>query len=168
MHEQAYAWVAQHATGEKVAVLDIGGRNINGTVVDLFPAADPYVTLDVRDGAGVDIVADAADWEPDRQYDIVVCCEVFEHTSMWPEIIATAYKALVPGGLFIATMAGPGRPEHSAVDGLWRLHEFEHYANIEPGELSAALKAAGFEHVMTDQRRRPADVRCTARRPLTV
>lgn len=164
MHPEAMAWVREHATDELVAVLDIGGRNINGTCRELFPSAD-YTALDIRPGAGVDIVADASSWTPDKAYDVVVCTEVFEHTSVWREICRTAFQALKPGGQFIATMAGPGRPEHSAVDGEWRLLDGEHYANIDPDDLRETLHALGFVDVTVNYQPQPADTRAVATRP---
>lgn len=168
MHAEAYQWVTKHATPDKVTVLDIGGRDINGTVSDLFPNATVYRVLDIADGLNVDIIADAATWTPDREYDVVVCCECFEHTQLWREICATAYRACRPGGLFIATMAGPGRSEHSAVDGRGRLYPGEHYANIHPRELLDVLTACRFVDIEVDQQVRPSDVRCVATKPGSV
>lgn len=164
MHAEAHSWVAQYRSDESVTVLDIGGRNINGTTRDLFPHAD-YTTIDIAAGEGVDIVADAGGWVPDREYDLVVCTEVFEHTASWPQIIATAFKALRPGGQFVATMAGPGRPPHSAVDGGWTLHPGEYYGNVAPEDLRRTLEEAGFVVLAVDRRSTPADVRCAATRP---
>lgn len=165
MHTEAFAWVQRHATTEPVKVLDIGGRNINGSVRDLFPNATVYTALDIRVGDGVDVVADAATWTPDREYDVVVSCEVFEHTGSWPQICATAFKACAPGGVFIATMAGPGRPAHSAVDGGWELHPGEYYGNVDPGRLERELKTCGFLDITVDQQFSPADVRAVAVKP---
>lgn len=164
MHREAMDWVRRYAFPNPGAVLDIGGRDINGTVRGLWPGADPYVSLDIAPGPGVDIVADAATWAPDRAYDVVVCCEVFEHTPVWPEIIGTAYDALRPGGLLVITTAAPGRPEHSAVDGGLQLHPGEWYANIDPARLQWHLEAVGFADIVVDVQRRPADVRAVARR----
>lgn len=168
MHTEAYAWVQQHATTEPVTVLDIGGRNINGSVKDLFPNATSYTAMDIREGDGVDVVADAATWTPDREYQVVVCTEVFEHTDSWPDICATAFKACAPGGRFIATMAGPGRPEHSAVDGGWRLHPGEYYGNVDPDRLRSVLEDCGWRDVVVDQQHSPADVRAAATRQVEV
>jgi hypothetical protein len=165
MHDAAYQWVARHATTDPVAVLDAGGRNINGSPRDLFPAADPYVVLDVRPGDGVDIVADAALWSPDREYDVVVCCEVFEHTDVWPQICEMLFAALRPGGMAILTMAGPGREPHSALDGGPMLHDGEYYANVAPGELQQALESCGFTGVVVDYQPAPADTRAVAFKP---
>lgn len=163
MHPEAHAWVKRHAP-KAARVLDIGGRDINGNVRDLFPGAE-YVSLDIAPGPNVDIVADASTWTPDQEYDVVVCCEVFEHTEAWPGICQTAFKACTPGGWFIATMAGPGRPVHSAVDGGWRLHEGEHYENVQPARLRVVLEDCGWAGIVVDRQERPADVRCVARKP---
>ncbi len=165
MHTEAYAWVQRHATNEPVTVLDIGGRNINGSVKDLFPNAASYTAMDIREGDGVDVVADAATWTPDREYQVVVCTEVFEHTASWPQICQTAFKACASGGMFIATMAGPGRPSHSAVDGGWRLHPGEYYGNVDPNRLRHELEDCGFLAVLVDQQFSPADVRSVATKP---
>jgi hypothetical protein len=158
--------VTQHATAERAAVLDVGGRNINGSPRDLFPGADPYVTLDILPGDGVDIVADAATWTPDREYDVAVCTEVFEHTQSWPQIARTIFAALRPGGLAILTMAGPGRAPHSALDG-GPLRDGEYYANVSPGDLEVALKECGFTDVIVDYQPAPADTRAVALKPLS-
>jgi SAM-dependent methyltransferase len=164
VHAEAFAWVEQYRTDAPVAVLDIGGRNINGTPRPLFPNATVYTVLDIAPGDGVDIVADAAKWEPDRSYDVVVCCEVFEHTDVWPAILRTAYCALKRGGVFITTMAGPGREVHSAVDGGPVLYDGEHYANVEAADLEAELKAAGFRDVVVHEQTTSCDVRAVAYR----
>jgi len=165
VHQQAFEWVAAWADTAAASVLDLGGRDVNGSVRSLFAATETYTVVDILPGDGVDVVADAATWAPDREYDLVVCCETFEHTAVWPGICQTAFKALRPGGLFIATMAGPGRPEHSAIDGMFRLHPGEYYANVKPGALRRALDELGFTRVLVDQQFAPADVRCTAVRP---
>jgi len=158
------AWVERYRTDEPVAVLDLGGRNINGTPRPLFPNATAYTVLDIAEGEGVDIVADAATWTPDRRYDVVVCCEVFEHTYVWPRILRTIYAALVDGGQVIATMAGPGRAVHSAVDGGPFLYEGEHYANVQASVLVDALAALGFRDVVVDEELNSHDVRAIAYR----
>ena len=165
MHREAYEWVRRHADPDSPSVLDIGGRDINGSVRDLFPGAGFYLSLDLVDGPGVDLVADAATWQPDVQFHTVVCCEVFEHTPHWPQICHTAFQALRPGGELILTTAGPGRPVHSGVDGGSVLKPGEHYANIDPGELRRTLVDVGFVQVTVDWQPWPSDVRAYARRP---
>ena len=163
MHAEAYEWVRTYATDEPVEVLDIGGRNVNGTSRDHFLNATRFTVIDIADGPGVDVVADAATWTPDREYDVVVCTEVFEHTDVWPDICRTAYKACKPGGRLILTMAGPGRGGHSAVDGA-HLRPGEYYGNVEPFRLREVLEECGWADVFVDSQVSPADVRAVATR----
>lgn len=169
MHNEAFAWIAEHATDYRVhvdgtvRVLDLGGRDINGSARKAFPDTD-YTVLDILPGEGVDIVADASTWQPDRAYDYVVAAEIFEHTAAWPAICRTAYKALHFDGKFIVTTAGPGRSPHSAIDGMLPLRPGEHYANIPGFELERVLKEAGFVDVVVDCQPDPADTRAVATR----
>ena len=155
-------WIAKHATTESVAVLDLGGRDLNGSPRGLWPNATVYTVVDILPGEGVDIVADAATWQPDRQYDVVCAAEIFEHTAVWPAICRTAYKALHFDGTFIVTTAGPGRPPHSSIDGMLPLRPGEHYANVPGFELERVLKETGFNNVVVDCQPNPADTRAVA------
>ena len=67
MHAEAYEWISRYGTDKSVAVVEFGARDLNGSMRDLFPNADPYRTLDILPGPGVDIVADAGSWEPARE-----------------------------------------------------------------------------------------------------
>lgn len=158
-------WVAKWATAEPVAVLDLGGRNINGTPRPLFPNAILWSCLDILPGPGVDIVADGATWNPAGQvWDVVIACELFEHTPVWPAICRTAYAACRPGGRFIITTAAPGRPVHSGIDGQFRLYPGEHYANVPASELERVLLECGWRDVLVDSQPVPADTRAVATR----
>lgn len=148
MHQQAYEWVAAHKTDAKVSVLDIGGRNINGTVRPLFPRAD-YTAIDLLEGDGVDVVGDVVEWRSRRKFDVVVCCEVLEHTPGWREVLGSAYARCSPGGKLIVTCAGPGRAPHSARDG-GPLHPGEFYANVSPQQLERELTQAGWKDIVVD------------------
>lgn len=161
MHGEVIEWVRQWATADEVDVLDIGGRDLNGTTRHLFPNAR-YTVLDLRPGKGVDVVADAATWTPDRAYDVVLCTEVFEHAENWRDIVRTAYDALKPGGRFIATCAGPGRAPHSGIEAT-AITAGEYYANVSVAELSDALTSAGFLAPLAQQLR--LDTRAVAHRP---
>lgn len=157
MHEQVLSWVAQFRTDDDLAVLDIGGRNLNGSTRPLFPNAKPYHVLDLRPGPNVDFVADAADWRPvpgvagRHWYDLVLCTETFEHAKRWPDIIATAYAALRPGGWLVFTCAGPGRPPHSGIEPVWGLIDDEWYANVSPDEIRVELERQGWTDIEARQ-----------------
>lgn len=162
MHDEAMAWVAKFATDAPIEVLDLGGRDVNGSVRSLFPEATAYRVVDILPGDGVDVVADASVWEPDRQYDMVLATEVFEHTAVWPGICRTAYKALKRQGIFVVTCAGPGRLQHSAIDGGAVLYPGEHYANVPAHELERVLRETGFVDIIVDSQPSPADTRAVA------
>jgi Methyltransferase domain len=166
VHGEAYQWVAEHADYRSgISVLDIGGRNINGNTRDCYPNADSVTVVDILPGDGVDIVTNAATWIPDREYDLVVCTEVFEHAEEWRDICKTIYAALKPDAWVILTMAGPGRDAHSGHDGQFRLMPGEYYGNVDPMELDDCLNDCGFDDVLVDVRTSPADVRAVARKP---
>lgn len=136
MHSQVLDWVSESVewwkskTKDKNSVLEFGSLDINGSVRSILePISDRYIGIDPAFGKGVDIVADASVFRDTELFDIVVCCEVFEHTPKWPEIVRNAHRNLKPSGLFIATMAGEGRPPHSAIDeNPIRPHEY--YGNV--------------------------------------
>lgn len=147
MHEGARRFIAGTVACfglELGSVIDLGGRDINGTVHSLF-VTKPFV-IDIAPGPGVDVVADAADWVPDREFDVVLCTEVLEHTPRWPGIIRTAHNALRPGGVLILTCATHGRPPHGAAT-TFPL-EGEYYANVDPDAVALALDGRGFRQRM--------------------
>jgi hypothetical protein len=165
MHTAAHQFVA-----EKVAalvppgsVVEIGSRDINGTIRDLFPAVDRYVGLDLFPGPGVDWIGDAREYEPESPPDLVVCCEVFEHMAEWPGMVRRVADWLAPGGVLIVTCAGPGRRPHSAIDGGWKLYEGEHYLNVSALRLADVMRGAGL--AVVEAREQGADTQALAVRP---
>lgn len=164
MHDAACDYVTEvvdrrNLNRPDVAVLDMGGRNVNGTPRGLFLNVTTYLTIDLRAGAGVNIVADAADLTLGRLFDVVLCTECLEHAPRAPQIVATAHRHLRAGGIFIATMAGPGRKPHG-VNGEEFLPRGEFYRNVTPADLEEWLHAAGFSTWHIDQK--DCDLRCTA------
>ena len=72
MHEAVTDWVGRWAAPAD-RVLELGSRNINGSVRYLFAAAE-YVGVDPVEGADVDIVGDGATIEVGHDsFDVVVC-----------------------------------------------------------------------------------------------
>lgn len=143
MHAAAYNFVrsvvANH--GPFDAVVEIGARNVNGTIRGLFFRAKTYVGTDISDGPGVDVVVDGADFTPDFTPDAVVCCETLEHTADAEAIVRNMVKIVAPGGFVIVTCAGPHRSPHSAVDG-GPLQPGEYYGNVHPDDLKSWLESA--------------------------
>jgi len=145
VHPAALEYVSRFQTDTNVKIVDVGSRDINGSCRGVFPNAD-YHGIDLVAGNGVDEVADATVWKPKRLVDLVVCCEMLEHTPHWADVVTVSYGWLRKGGRLIVTAAGPTRVPHSAVDG-GPLHAGEFYENIDPNDLEAVFIAAGYERV---------------------
>lgn len=165
MHSEAFAWVAvafdawKKPTSENLSVLEFGSLDINGGVKGIFrPYTKKYVGVDLQEGPGVDFVEDAHTFKSDIKFDVVVCCEVFEHTPVWREIIDNAHSLLKPDGLFIATMAGEGRYPHSAIDEN-PIRDWEYYHNVGAWELNRHLSGLFTSHKVDIL---GADLRCSA------
>lgn len=173
MHYAAQQWVercvAEH--GPWARVLEVGSRNVNGSVREFFEASFvgrgrtvAYLGVDAEAGHGVDIQVDFLALAPETVggavFDCLVCCEVLEHAP-WRLLVARFGLFLREGGALVLTCAGPGREEHSAVDG-GRLRAGEHYGNVDPADLKDELGRAGFVGVEIDTTA-PGDVRAYAR-----
>lgn len=145
MHPECLKYLRQFGSMDSLSVIEIGSRDINGSARAFWPNAR-WVGLDLHPGPAVDIVCDAETYRPEAPVDMVICCEVLEHAANWRELIAVAATWLKPGGRFIVTCAGPGRAEHSAIDG-GSLRSDEHYASISQDQLAEELYYAGFHHI---------------------
>ena len=144
--------------GSRTVIWDKSAFAYNGLIRPLFSGSEKYIGVDIREGLNVDIIGDAATWRPDpvEFFDTVVCCETLEHTDKGKEICRTAFDILKPGGLFLITAAGPGRPTHSAVDSGTALYEGEYYQNVYPDILSGWLEP--FEFCLIDVLTTPTDI----------
>lgn len=147
MHQEVFDFIRHYAATDKpVRVIEIGSRDVNGSVRPLFPNAD-YTGLDISPGPGIDVVGEVESYRPKKPADIVICCEVFEHAETWQSLCRTAYRFLDPvTGAFYMTCAGPGRHEHGACGGPLPKGEF--YKNVSAVQLGAVLTTVGFPQVM--------------------
>lgn len=142
MHAEALDWLTRRAEGlgRLGLVVDVGGRDINGTVRPLFDAAS-YIAVDLHPGRGVDVVADIRNWQPPEFADVVVCAEVLEHADDAALVVEACRRMLRPQGRLLLTAAAPPRSPHSGIDG-GLVRDGEYYGNVEPDELRTWL--AGF------------------------
>jgi len=159
MHNQARCYVARWKTDDPLRIIEIGSRDVNGTVRDLFPAAE-YVGLDLAEGPSVDVVCHAGEFVPDWPADIVICCEVLEHAVDWCELVAVGASWLRPGGRLIVTAAGAGREPHSAVDGC-ELRDGEYYGNIRLRDLILVMEGSGVSVCCDEFSAEHCDVRAS-------
>lgn len=144
MHPEAFCWLA--ATAQRLELvgdaIEFGSRNINGSARDAIPSTS-WWGIDLAAGDGVDLVADATVWVPDRTADFVVCAETFEHTPAWAALVVTAAQVLRPWGVFLVTCATEPRAPHCATGG--DLPAGEWYRNVAPDDLRAAFDPGVWE-----------------------
>jgi hypothetical protein len=162
MHKEALEFVAAALStiAPRRQVVEFGAREVNGSLRPLFPGTSKYLGVDVAPGVGVDVVADAADFDPPFRPDGVVCCEVLEHAARAKEIVVNAGRILSPGGVLVVTAATDPRAPHSATDG-GPLVNSEFYRNVAPDDLEDWLSEAGFRSWRLDVHPR-GDVRAVA------
>ena len=169
MHEAASAYVRgvlERVTIPKGPVLEIGGRNINGTVRPLFDAIGPYASIDLYKGPGVDLVGDVCELDPVKTAQrlfkratvaCVVCCEVLEHATEPAKMCRWAHRILKSGGVFILTAANQFRSTHSGIDG-GALQKGEHYQGVSDAALRSWLRFFDKTQITTSG----ADIYATA------
>ena len=143
------------------SVLELGGRDVNGSVRPYFNGAR-YLSVDISPGPGVDVVADATTYRPDERFDCCVCAEVLEHVPDPDGFVATAWGSLRPGGWLILTMACPPRMAHSGVDG-GPLRPGEHYRNVTADMLARWL--VGWKDAEIETHEDRGDMYAVARKP---
>ena len=133
MHDAALQFIRQEAARlpPEVRVFEMGSRNINGSARSAFPRASAYLGIDLAPGPDVDAIGNALDYDPPFVPEVIVCCEVLEHSSDAALLCHRAFAILSQGGTFLATMAGPTRAPHSGVDG-GPLRPGEFYRNCLP------------------------------------
>lgn len=145
MHPGAFEFVGRYATTDAISVIEVGSRDLNGSIRCHFPAAT-WTGLDLHSGPSVDLVMDALDYTPADLVDLVIIAEVFEHCPYWGEVLHHVANWLKPSGRIIITAAGPGRDPHSAIHG-GPLHPDEHYGNVSQTELIEELRFAGLTDI---------------------
>lgn len=149
VRESGYWDPRQHISGRQWSGLDIGGANVNGSARVVVPFVDEWVGLDIAEGPGVDVVADATNLPSMRNvlgnalFDIVLCTEVLEHVAQYQRIIENAWRLLAPGGFAFFTAAATNgqtwaRRPHGARGELDPPHG-EHYANVNVVDLATYL-----------------------------
>lgn len=154
MHDAAFEAVRRFSntvnlSGVSGRGLDLGGRDVNGTVHSLFPDIE-WTVLDRVEHPSVDIVADVTKWWPEREFwDLVISTETIEHVEDWERIITAGHRALVPNGHLIVTGGSTGRGPHSCT-GVVPVPEGEWYGNVSPGDLYDAASQAGFFQIYVE------------------
>lgn len=113
------------------SVLDIGSMDINGNNRYLFDNCD-YLGIDIGEGRNVDIVCSGNLFRSEKEFDVVISTECFEHDKFWVATIFNTWIHLKIGGLYLFTCAADGRPEHgtSRTDGWSSPFTNDYYMNL--------------------------------------
>ena len=142
-------------------LLEIGSLDVNGSVRDLFPRADPYVGIDLAPGRAVDVVASGHDFGRDESFATVVTTECLEHDPGWRQTLTNIERVLRPGGLLVLTCATTGRHEHGTARTSPAMSPFtsrsdgrsgranDHYRNLTAEDVVGALADLRVDLVAT-------------------
>jgi cyclopropane fatty-acyl-phospholipid synthase-like methyltransferase len=133
------------------SVLDIGSLDINGNNRYLFEGKFSYLGVDVGEGKNVDIVSRGHEFNPGRQYDIVISTECFEHDQHWKDTITNCIRLTKSGGLFMFTCATTGRQEHGTTRTTPQDSPFTHklfnnyYMNLTEHDVRQIRGCVGYD-----------------------
>lgn len=133
------AKVKEHGLADK-SVLEVGARNVNGSVRGLF-RSNGYIGVDMQEGQGVDLVArgDKLPFPADR-FQVVVSTEMLEHDPFPWKTLPEMARVCEPGGFVILTCRGVGFHDDPNPKDYWRFtvdaitHLFE-LAGLKPLEV---------------------------------
>lgn len=102
-------------------VLEVGSYDENGSIRPLIMEMAPavYVGTDMREGPGVDIVADISTTHLGL-FDVVCSAGTLEHMEDWRGCITSMKRHVKPGGLLLLTTVSPGFPLHDYPSDYWR------------------------------------------------
>ena len=106
-------------------VLEIGGRDVNGSLRPWIESLEPasYLGVDIVSGSGVDRIGRVeellVDHGPDR-FELIVATELVEHVRDWRAAFANMKGVLKPCGLLLLTTRSRGFPLHGYPNDYWR------------------------------------------------
>ena len=148
MHPEARRFISDQVTLRYrcvagLRVLEIGSRDVNGSIRNLFPGTE-YVGIDCVAGKAVDEVIDAKDYTAPEPFDVAITMEAMEHCPAPGVIIDCAARNLKPGGILMATLAAPDRVPHG-IDGERPPAPGQWYSNVEVLDVIAYLAIAGLK-----------------------
>lgn len=93
------------------SVLDVGSMDINGNNRYLFDNFE-YTGIDIGHGRNVDLVSPGNLFRSEKEFDVIISTECFEHDKFWVATIFNTWIYLKVGGLYLFTCAADERPEH--------------------------------------------------------
>lgn len=183
MHDSVKNFVAEELERLKLDdpwIVEIGSRDVNGSVRELFPDSTRYAGLDIQPGPGVDFVTSVEHWPIDST-DLCLCTEMLEHDRFpWKTLIGI-YEILHHDGIFILTTraftkknilpycpagAGCWHEEHAIPNAeCYPMHELPDYWRFTKDGLHWLLNDIGFRVLTIKDDPYMPGVFITARKP---
>lgn len=107
------------------AVLEVGARNVNGSLRSFVEGLAPsrYVGVDVEPGAGVDEICRAENVRGrfgEAAFDLLISTELIEHVRDWQRVLTNFKSVLRPNGVMLITTRSMGFPYHGYPHDYWR------------------------------------------------
>lgn len=135
MHESVLEFVREHQHRIEAPVLEVGSRNVNGSVRPLCPR--PYTGIDLAEGPGVNRIYDPVYGLPfvEGEFKTVISTEMLEHADDPVWMMREMVRVLAPGRLLLVTARGNGFKFHNPPD-RWR---------IMPGTLKFWAESLGVQ-----------------------
>jgi len=146
-------------------VLDVGSLDVSfppfppGNNKMLFTDCN-YTGLDIGEGKNVDVVCAIENYEPQKQFDVIVSTEMLEHAVNWKEALQRMYEVLKSGGLFFLTCAGEEREEHGTIKNAAWASPFTNnfYENKTNEDFASVIEPKMFDVYYLKQDREHCDL----------
>ena len=117
-----------------INVLEIGSLDVNGNIRNLFDFTNEYTGIDLEKGPNVDLVINGTNIdELNKNFDIIISCECFEHAKDWKLIFEKMCQISKPNSFIVISVASTGRVEHGTErSGNWQSpgNKDDYYLNL--------------------------------------
>jgi SAM-dependent methyltransferase len=135
-----------------VSILEIGSKDVNGSLRAAAPPSAIYTGVDIEPGPGVDILvaAGSAIPFPDESFDLVLASSVFEHDIFWWKTLEEMFRVCKSSG-FVYVSAPSNGPVHRHPLDLFRFYPDASLSMVEIGRKSSAPSAVLVESFVAEQ-----------------
>ena len=108
--------------GAKKRVLDVGGRDVNGSLRQFFTDSE-FTCMDMETHSSVDVVCNPGDPFPfdDNYFDLIVSTSCFEHDPIFWMTFLEMSRVVKPDGIIYINAPSSGPPHYYPGDN-WRFY----------------------------------------------